>query len=326
MVDPAIPLGAVSLFGDRFLRPECVLTTRARDLFVSDRRGGVSHVLPDGERRLYVGGTLDLNEPLHPNGFALDRDGSFIVAHLGPEVGGIYRLRRDGQMAPILQQIDGSGLTSTNFVLLDATPGRLWITVSTRQVPRTKAFTSQVADGYIVLLDERGPRIVADGLAFANECRVDPNGRWLYVNETHGRRLTRFAIAPDGSLSRRETITTFGPGDFPDGVTLDSEGGAWVTCVISNRVIRVARDGAQTVMLEEPSDEHIDEVEDACRLGPIPRSVLDNVRAKVFANVSCLAFGGADLRTGYFGVLLSDRLPTARLPFAGAEPLHWAWR
>jgi sugar lactone lactonase YvrE len=321
-----IPLSAVSLFGDRFVRPECVLTTSAGDVFVSDCRGGVSHILPNGERRLYVGGTLDLSEPLHPNGVALDRDGSFVIAHLGSRVGGIYRLRRDGEVTPILQQIEGRGLTSTNFVLLDAIPGRLWITVSTLQVPREKAFTSRIADGYIILVDERGPRVVADGLAFANECRIDPSGRWLYVNETYARQLTRFAIAPDGSLSHREAVTRFGPGDFPDGVTFDCEGAAWVTCVVSNRVIRVAPDGGQTVMIEEANSEHIAEVEEAYHVGSIPRSVLDKVRAKVFANVASLAFGGEDLRTGYFGVLLSDRLPTVRLPVAGAEPVHWHWR
>jgi sugar lactone lactonase YvrE len=322
----SIPLSKVSLFGDRFVRPESVLATRAGDVFASDGRGGVSHILPDGEHRLYVGGTLDLSEPLHPNGIALDHDGSFILTHLGPEIGGVYRLDRAGQVRPILQEIGGRRLTSTNFVLLQRDPDRLWITVSTLEVPRGKAFTRDVANGYIILIDAKGPRIVAEGLGFANECRTDATGHWLYVNETYRRCLTRFRIGPDGALSERETVTEFGAGNFPDGVTLDSEGCAWVTCIVANRVIRVAPDGTQRVMLEEADEGHIAAVEAAYARGPVPRSTLDAVGAKMLANVSSLAFGGADLRTGYFGVLLADRLPVLRLPVAGAEPVHWRWR
>jgi sugar lactone lactonase YvrE len=324
MTSPVISLADVSLFGDHFLRPECVLTNRAGDIFASDGRGGVSHVLPGGNHQLYVGGTLDLVEPLHPNGIALDRDGSFVLTHLGPKVGGVYRLSRHGQLTPILQELDGRPLTSTNFVLLDT--DRLWVTVSTLQVPRTKAFTAELADGYVILIDTKGARVVADGLSFANECRIHPTGKWLYVVETWARRLTRFTIGGDGALSAREVIAEFGPGEYPDGLSFDSEGGAWLTCVIANRVIRVAPDGSKTVMLEEADEAYIAKVEEAYRKGVVPALALSEVPAKTLANVSSLAFGGEDLRTGYFGVLLSNRLPVARLPYAGSEPIHWLWR
>src|SRR3954451_9191337 len=162
MADPVLSLNDVSFFGSRFSRPECVIATGAGDIFASDRRGGVSHVLPSGEHLLYVGGTLDLAEPLHPNGVALEQDGSFLVTQLGMLEGGLFRLRRDGQLSPVLREVDGQALPSTNFVLLDDIPGRVWITVSTRHQPRMTAFSAGVRDGYIVLLDERGARIVAD--------------------------------------------------------------------------------------------------------------------------------------------------------------------
>ena len=38
-------------------------------------------------------------------------------------------------------------------------------------------------------------------------------------------------------------------GAFPDGFAFVSEGGAWVTCVIGNQLIRVAPDGAQEIIL-----------------------------------------------------------------------------
>ncbi|PSC03844.1 gluconolactonase [Alsobacter soli] len=326
MNEPAIPLSQVKLFGSRFARPECVLATAAGDVFASDRRGGVSHVLPHGEHRLYVGATLDLAEAFHPNGIALQQDGSFLGAHLGMHEGGLFRLTRDGQLTPVLREVDGETLPSTNFVVLDSKPGRVWITVSTRRTPRMGAFTRAVQDGFIILLDEKGARIVADGLCFANECRVDPTGTWLYVNETYKRELTRFRIGADGSLSGRETVTQFGPGEFPDGLVFDAEGGAWVTTIVANRVLRVARDGSVAVMLEEHHPEHVEEVERAYQAGLVDRSLLDHARARILANVSSMAFCGPDLRTGLFGVLLADRLPTAPLPFTGAAPPHWTWR
>ena len=39
-------------------------------------------------------------------------------------------------------------------------------------------------DGYIVLLDEKGARIVGDGIYFTNEIRLDAKEEFLYVAET----------------------------------------------------------------------------------------------------------------------------------------------
>jgi sugar lactone lactonase YvrE len=67
------------------------------------------------------------------------------------------------------------------------------------------AWRPDVADGFVVMVDERGPRIVADGLHYTNECRPDASGQWLYVVETFGRRVIRFPITADGRLSNAET-------------------------------------------------------------------------------------------------------------------------
>ena len=123
---------------------------------------------------------------------------------------------------------------------------KVFITVSTRLVPRTLARKPGHADGFIVCVDKRGARVVAEGLGFTNECKVDPSGKWLYVNETFGKRLSRFPLHEDGDLGKRETVATFGAGVFPDGLDFDAEGGVWITSVFSNRLIRVMPDGSQT--------------------------------------------------------------------------------
>lgn len=324
MID-RISLADISLVGSDLARPECVLCTRAGDIFASDRRGGVLHILPDGAQRLYLGTSQDFDRPLFPNGVALERDGSFLVTQLSDGAGGVFRLGRDGALRPVLREVDGIVLPATNFVLLDHA-GRVWITISTRQVPRDLGYRAGIDDGFIVLLDDKGARIVADGLGFANEVRLDPTGQFLYVNETYSRRLTRFRIGDDGALSRRETFATFGHGTYPDGLAFDVEGGIWVTSVVSNRLIRVAPDGTQDLVLEDADEAHVAWVEEAYMRSALGRPHMDRVGGKMLRSLSSLAFGGADLRTGYLGVLLGDRLPTLRLPVAGVTMAHWEWR
>jgi hypothetical protein len=283
------------------------------------------HIAPDGSQQLYLGATKDLPGLLAPNGFALDRDGSFLVAHLADDSGGVFRLSRSGTLQPVLREVDGEALRATNFVLLDSF-GRLWITVSTRQSPRSRSFRAGVDDGYIVLLDRKHARIVADGLGFANEVRLDRTGSWLYVNETYSRRLTRFRVAESGDLRHREVFATFGPGTFPDGLAFDSTGALLVTSIISNRVIRITPDGRQSVLLEDSDPTHLDWVEAAYRSGQLGRDHIARSPATTLKSLTSLAFGSVDLRTAYLGVLLGDRLPCIQLDVPGEPMVHWNWR
>ena len=320
----ALSLDDVSFIGSRLARPECVLCTRAGDVFAADRRGGVAHITPDGEQRLYGGATFDLSVPLFPNGVALDRDGSFLVTHLQDGDGGLFRVYRDGRVVPVLREVEGVRLHVSNFVLLDA-KDRIWLTISTQVCPRIEAFRPDVADGYIVLIDRRGARVVADRLAFANECRIDPTGRWFYVNETCASRLTRYRVAESGDLSGRETITQFGPGEFPDGMAFDVEGGLWITSIVSNRLIRVDRDGRAMTLLEDSDPAQVAEVDAAFRGGRLDRALLERNTAKKLAHLSSIAFCGPQLDRACFGVIAGERLPTMPMPVRGVAPVHWEW-
>jgi len=318
-VDPA----TVRFVGSGLVRPECVLATADGSLYAADWRGGVAHLLPDGRQALYRS-ALPAGRPLRPNGVAMRQDGSFLLADLGETLGGVFHLRRDGTVRPFLESVEGVDLPPSNYVAIDPL-GRTWITVSTRQVPRARGYTAAVADGFVVLADARGARIVADGLGYTNEALVSPDGAWLYVNETFSRRLSRFRIAPDGALSGKEVVATFGHGTYPDGLALDAEGGVWITSIVSNRVIRVDRDGAQTLVIEDADPAHVDWAEQAYRAGTMGRQHLDKAAGKVLRNVSSLAFGGPDLRTAYLGCLLGDAIACFRTGVAGHPPVHWSW-
>jgi len=138
------------------------------------------------------------------------------------------------------------------------------------------------------------------------------------------RRISRFPIRDDASLGTRTTIAEFGPGTFPDGFEFDAEGGIWIASVVSNRLIRIAPDGSQTVVLEDSAPEMVAAVERKYQDGvALARADIDAGRAGVLGNLASVAFGGPDLETAYLGSLFGSRIATFRSPVAGARPPHW---
>lgn len=307
--------------GEGLQRPECVLATRAGELFVSDR-SGYAVIGPDEvTRRVTARGAP---EGFLPNGIALMPDRSVLVANLGPE-GGVWHVAPDGATTPFLLDVDGMCLHPTNFVGLDGA-GRTWITVSTRIVPRELVLKRDYGDGYVVLVDERGARIVADGLAFTNEAVADPACRYLYVNETQGRRLSRFPILPDGGgLGPKEVVCEFQEGIWPDGMAHDAEGGVWVVSVVSNRVLRVdTATGRAELFLDDSDPADVARAEEVWRSGEVmPRPMLDYGGKRLLGNASSLAFGGPDLHTLFIGTLFGTRVAEIEAPVAGAVPVQW---
>jgi sugar lactone lactonase YvrE len=307
-------------FGHGLNRPECVLGTRAGDVYVPDWRGGVAVVRVNSSQQAWR--ARDPGFELRPNGIALNADRSFLLANLG-EPGGIWRLDQHGELTPWLVEVDGLTLPPANFVTTD-TQGRTWITVSTRSRPRQLAWRADAADGFVVLVDERGARIVADGLHYTNECRPDPSGRWLYVVETFGRRLTRFPITGEGGLKSPEVVLTFGHGCWPDGFAFDQEDGVWVTSLISNRLLRFDGDSVHTV-LEEVNSAHVDAVDEAFMSGHMRAEHLGPIPGARLQHVTSIAFGGSDLRTAYIGCLHTDCIFRFRSEIAGIAPPHWTF-
>lgn len=301
--------------GHELSRPECVLTTPAGRLHASDKRGGILTLEPDGRQHLLGGSALV------PNGIALQRDGSFLVANLGPE-GGVWRIDAQGAVQPWLMEFAGVRLPGVNFVTTDA-QDRTWICVSATQTG--DRYPTGARSGFILLHDARGLRQAADGLGYTNELRLSADGRYAYVNETFGRRTTRFAVAADGRLHARATVAEFEAGDFPDGLALDAEGGIWVVCVGSNRIYRVGSDGERRTLIDDAEPACVERLEAALQAAELTRPLLGAARGRQLANVTSLAFGGPDLRTAYLGSLGGTALVRFRSPVAGLRPDHWSW-
>jgi sugar lactone lactonase YvrE len=282
----------LAFLGRDLSRPECVLARPDGTLWISDNRGGVTRLAPDGtQTRL---GKLDGD----PNGIALERDGSLLIANIS--AARLDRLHPDGRSECVLDTFEGRPLGAANFVLVDG--DRVWVTVSTRAVPRSEAIRAPRPDGYVLLIGkDQPPRLAGEGFHFTNELRFDRARRHVYVAETARGCITRLRVEADGSFAGPPE--PFGPdplfpGAHVDGIAFDADGNLWVTEINRNALVVITPDGRAHTVFEDPAGETLS----------FPTSI---------------AFGGDDLRTAYVGSLRMNRIARFRAPVPG-EPLdHW---
>lgn len=319
--------------GHDLQRPECILAEPDGSLWTADARGGVVHIAPDGRQTLVaqqavelasaggprsaesliMGGTL-------PNGIAFDRDGNIVIANFGTDA--IELMTRTGQSRTLFDRIDGQPLGKANFVLCDR-KGRIWFTVTTRQVPWTKSINERTADGYVGLIDEHGIRIVADGFVGTNEIRFDANEEWLYVVETNARRISRLRVAANGDLSDREVYGPRDLGGFPDGFAFDAHGNLWITLILTERLVAITPEGDLLTLLDDGNPAALAVYEAAYATGSTTPEMMGACRGTLAPMMASLTFGGTDLQTVYLGSLGGNTLPSFRAPVAGLPMSHW---
>lgn len=317
-----ISLDDLRFHGGGLSRPECVLAHKSGLLFAPCwvGNGGISVVTPKGETFHIL--AKNAREALKPNGIALEENGSFLLAHMGAHRGAIVRLFADGETEVVTDTVGGVPMPPVNFVTSDR-QGRIWITVSTRIAPRSDDYRKNASTGFIAIHEDNTTRIVADGLGYTNEVAFSADEKTVWVNETFARRTTAFSISDRTMLSERVTVASHDIGTFPDGLAPDSEGGVWVTSIISNRVIHIDQHGIASVLLEDSDPDHVDWVEQAFDEGALGRVHLDRAAGQKLRNISNLAFGGPDLRTAYLGCLVGDQIASFRSPIAGLPLPHW---
>jgi len=280
--------------GKKLSRPECIIAEPDGTLWISDDRAAVTRIWPDGTQDLIgsMGGA--------PNGLAMAADGTIYVANIGH--GAFYRLSQDGHHQVLLDTLDGKPVGSANFVYIDE-KDRLWLTVSTVTTPRSDALHNKIADGYVILMDKNGPRRVAERILFANEVRIDGDGRHLYLAETTAGHVSRYPLNRDGSLGKPEIFgpSPIFPGALIDGITFDAAGNLWVTEITRHALIVITPEGLAHVVYEDPA-------------------------GKTLFFPTSLTFGGPDLKTAYVGSLKLDHLMSFTAPVPGVPMYHWRHR
>lgn len=322
---------AIRMLGTGLQRPECILCEPDGTVWTADARG-VMKIGADGTQALIrqtgiaersldaqslvLGGSL-------PNGIAFNRDGDILIANFGTDA--IELMTRAGESRTLYRDIDGQPLGKTNFVLTDSR-GRIWFTVTTRQVPWTRSINEKTADGYVGLIDERGIRIVADGFVGTNEIRLDAKEEWLYVAETNGRRISRLRVQPHGALTDRQVHGPADLGGFPDGFAIDSVGNLWITLVLTERLIALTPEGEVLTLLDDGNPAALAVYERHYQAGTTTPELMASCKGTLAPMMASIAFGGPDLRTVYLGSLAGHTLPWFRSPVAGLPLSHWGTR
>jgi len=285
-----IGLSEVKTVGRGLLRPEGVVALDDGSLYTADARGRCSRIAPDGQTT-FLGSLEGL-----PNGICMDHRGYCIVANIGN--GEVQSLSADGHHEVLLTEADGKRISTPNFPLVDSKK-RLWVSNSTYRQHLDEALQKPAADGSIVLIENGVARIAAEEIYFANGLATDEEGKFLYVAETMKRRILRFQIGTDGSLSGREV---YGPGflgklGFPDGIAFDEAGNLWITFPLKNAIAFLNPDRELKIFLEDPE-------------------------GQVLKHPSNICFGWEGRKTAFIGSLEGSTIPYFEVPHPGLKLIH----
>lgn len=344
LVGFTVDRAAIRTAGRDLQRPECLLAEPDGSLWVADARGGVTHIRADGTQR-FIGQHADASfgqaatdtpdafeakftQGTLPNGLAFAANGDILIANFGTDL--LEVMTRQGHTRTLFDQIDGQPIGKVNFVLRDSRD-RIWITVSTRVNPWTRAAASRVRDGFIAVVEPgRGIRVVADGFCFTNEIRLDAHEEWLYVVETTGPCITRMRLdeshADGVRLTEREVFGPANLGGPPDGIAFDGFGNLWITLVMVDQLIALTPQGDKLLLLDDGDPEASRNLVDRMANGTATAEDMARARGTIAPWMASITFGGPDLRTVYIGSLLGTSIPYFRAPVAGLPMVHWKER
>lgn len=330
---------AIAMVGRDLQRPECILAERDGTLWAADARGGVTRIAPDGAQQFigqraddrFAAAATDSAEAFEakftqgtlPNGLAFAANGDILIANFGTDA--LEVMTRDGRTRTLHDRIDGQPIGKVNFVLRDS-KNRIWITVSTRVNPWTRAAASRVRDGYIAVVDEHGLRVVAEGFHFTNEIRLDAREEWLYIVETTGPHISRMRLVEGERGVALVDREVFGPADlggYPDGIAFDAFGNLWCTLVMVDRLVALTPQGELRLLLDDGDPAASRNLVDRMRAGTVSAEDMSRAHGTLAPWMASITFGGPDLKTVYLGSLLGTTIPSFRSPVAGLPMVHW---
>lgn len=122
-------------------------------------------------------------------------------------------------------------------------------------------------DGRLVRVDRDGTAEVFSRAVghFTNGLAVSPDGRWLWVAESHRPRLSRLDLRTgDG---RAEVVAEL-PGTVPDGLAFTDAGGLLVACYRPDAIFHLDRCGELELVASDPQRTLLAGATNVCFVGP----------------------------------------------------------
>lgn len=264
--------------------PEGIASLPDGHLLFSSGEGALGVVEAEGRSRT-------LAHAIAPNGVAVDRQGSAIIANMGrlkALPGPLQRFNLStGMVETLVSELEGRSLISSNDLAI-AHDGTIYCTHTGWGAVGN--IGSVEADGFIYRYSPDGrAEIVARGLRSPNGIRVSPDGRHLYASLTAQARIVRWRIGRDGSLAGKEF---FGPPlgvtdpshtvadlraanaamrsglGYCDGIAFDRKGNLWITLPLANRIVAITPRGRMVDIAHDPEGKILDFPTNLCWSGP----------------------------------------------------------
>lgn len=215
-------------------------------------------------------------------GFILPAEGGGFVAGLQS---GLYRFDEASGDFELLTDVEPELATNRLNDGVTDPSGRLWFgTMDDGEKARSGAFYSY--------FEGRLSATQLEGIAITNGPAVSPDGKLLYYVDTLKGTIGVADIGNDGDLRDPRLFVRIDPKEgHPDGPTIDAEGHLWISLYAGWEARRYSPAG----------------------------DLVDKVRFPV-SNITKIAFGGSDLRTGYATTARQLLSPDAiaRQPLIGA--------
>src|SRR5436305_10351421 len=222
------------------------------ELYFSDMHAGIVwRLTPEGVANKVV------ELPTLPSGLGWLPDGSLCIVSMADR----RLLKHTSQGLTTIADLSSFTPFPINDMVMDyhgrAYIGGFGFDLNKREPPCPSVLFCVEADG--------NTRVAADGLLFPNGAVITPDGKTLIVAETFGTKLTAFTIQADGNLTARRVFADL-KGIAPDGICLDEQGGVWVACPTTDKIIRVKEGGEVTDTIALPGRHSY-----ACMLGGTDR-------------------------------------------------------
>jgi sugar lactone lactonase YvrE len=246
------------------LRPEDGALLPDGRLVVGDQEHGLRLVEEDGTSRPFGNMRAAGYEHEPPlviggaNGVTLTPDGAHVIV---ADVlrGGIFRVDIAAEVTELLYRHP----YGVNTARADRT-GAIWFTQSARNTPDSgpeglvATLDNPAAEGMLLRLPpgDAVATVIDDGLFFPNGIALDEANGYIYLAETIGNRVLRFALDVEGgsATDRTEVLQI----SVPDNIELDGRGGLWLASAGRSEIVRMDLATGSAVVVyrgAEPADE-----------------------------------------------------------------------
>jgi sugar lactone lactonase YvrE len=246
--------------------------------------------------RLNAAGTVEnlLEIPGDPSGLGFLPDGDLLVVSVHERK--LLRLSKNGSLRTYAD-LSAVAKFGINDMVVDAA-GRAYVgqygyDPSSGEMPRPSPLVIVEPDGTV----GTGP----DGLLVANGIVLSDDGNTLICAESAAGRLAAYDVGIGGTLSNYRVFAELPPGQYPDGICLDAEGGIWVACLFGPGFARFVEGGAITHIVPMPEGRFAY----ACMLGGEDRKTLYMCTAEKYD-------------PAYLKACRTSRIETIRVEIAGA--------